>query len=1270
MTHPISHGGRPRTPRRWLTVERLEDRCTPAAGVGLQAQIYDTADLTDLKLTRIDAAVDFAWGSGSPDAAVGADTFSVRWSGQVEARFTEATAFTVSGDDGYRLWVNGRQLIDRWASTGATTAAGTLNLVAGRRYDLVLEYREQTGTAAAKLEWEGASQPRQVIPAGQLFPAERGAVLREVWDNVSGTSVANLTAASGYPNSPSSAGTLPSFQAPANAADNYGQRVRGYLHAPATGRYTLYVAGDDNCELWLGTSADPAGRQRIAFVPGWTGPNEWTKYKQQKSAVMDLVAGQAYYIEALQKEGGGGDHLSVGWTRPGVRGVQVIAGEFLSPVRPTVSLYAESPTTAEGAAAARFGVVRSGPTTNPLTVRYTVRGTAANGTDFVTLPGSVTIPAGQSAAVLTVSPLADALTEGTEQVVIELQEGAGYDVGPTADRTATASIQDDVAAPAGGTSLWAGTALADFSAFGGTFTAFTDPTHGPAIQAAITAAQANPWNAQLRQNINTAVKAGDVLFVEFWVRSTAGTAAIDAIFERSTAPFNKSLARGIQVGSDWTKVQLPFTADADYAAGGASFGFHLGQKIQTVQFAGFRVLGYGPPSNLAPGGGVGLNNIGGSYGSIATVAVTGQPFAQAYQIVTAVTPPDSWRLQGIALSRAAVQAGDVLRVEFYARGVAGGTPRIDLGVQRTDTYAGLLYQTINLTSGWVKYTYDVPAPQGFAAGGLQVVWNVGFAPQTVQVGGFTWRNLTRGVELSQLPRRFPAVGYGGREGTAAWRADADARIAQVRMADLTVNVSNGGAVVNGAAVNVRQTRHAFKFGSAVNGYDNLLGSNGLNANAAQYQALVKRLFTAAVVENNLKWPDFLANRQLGIDAANWVVNNGLYLRGHNVVWPSRTFMPGSVWSQYDATLANQGAAAAADYLRNTVAARVQDAAATFAGKAGEWDVVNEPFANTDVMRILDGTANGQPVANSVLLDWFRLFRQHDPAGKRALNDYNIFARNGGNTAHRANFDAWLTLLTQQNLIEVIGEQSHYGEGNLTDIPVLGQLISGYHTQFNRPIAITEFDVNTTDEQLQADYLRDYYTMAFSQGGIDQLLMWGFWAKSHWLPDAALYRDDFSIKPSGQAYEDLVFGDWWTDVTGTSRGGRFATRGFHGSYEVTVTWNGLTRTVTAALGPNGTTLTVDLTGGGPAPAPLPPGDDAASGLNMSTNGLQPDVASPSLPSDSTPEPPAKEAEPPTRDAVPAKEEDPAAVVELSVAPPAGSRDEGFVFHGMWADPVLL
>lgn len=121
------------------------------SGNGLSATYFDNLDFTDLRVTRTNQTVNFDWGGGSPDPASGVDTFSVRWSGQVEPRYTEAYTFYTTSDDGVRLWIDNQLLIDNWTDHGPTENTGTISLSAGQKYDLRMEFYEQGGEAAAKL---------------------------------------------------------------------------------------------------------------------------------------------------------------------------------------------------------------------------------------------------------------------------------------------------------------------------------------------------------------------------------------------------------------------------------------------------------------------------------------------------------------------------------------------------------------------------------------------------------------------------------------------------------------------------------------------------------------------------------------------------------------------------------------------------------------------------------------------------------------------------------------------------------------------------------------------------------------------------------------------------------------------------------------------------------------------------------------------------------------------------------------------------------------
>ncbi|HYG76614.1 MAG TPA: Calx-beta domain-containing protein, partial [Planctomycetota bacterium] len=143
-------------------------------------------------------------------------------------------------------------------------------------------------------------------------------ILREWWTGIAGTNVSDLTGNANYPNTPSGSVVVTNlFEAPTDWADNYGTRMHGYFIAPVTGSYYFYIASDDSSQLFLSTDASPSNKTQIASVSGFTGSREWTKYASQKSAARSLVAGQRYYIEALQKEGTGGDNLAVGVELPG-----------------------------------------------------------------------------------------------------------------------------------------------------------------------------------------------------------------------------------------------------------------------------------------------------------------------------------------------------------------------------------------------------------------------------------------------------------------------------------------------------------------------------------------------------------------------------------------------------------------------------------------------------------------------------------------------------------------------------------------------------------------------------------------------------------------------------------------------------------------------------------------------------------------------------------------------------------------------------------------
>ena len=131
-------------------------------------------------------------------------------------------------------------------------------------------------------------------------------------------------------------------------------------------------------------------------------------------------------------------------------------------------------------------------------------------------------------------------------------------------------------------------------------------------------------------------------------------------------------------------------------------------------------------------------------------------------------------------------------------------------------------------------------------------------------------------------------------------------------------------------------------------------------------------------------------------------------------------------------------------------------------------------------------------------------------------------------------------------------------------------------KFGLPIQATELDINVEDEEVQGDYMRDFLTAFFSHPATEAITQWGFWEGQHWIPRAALLRKDWSVKPNGRAFTDLVRKEWWTDAHGvTGPDGRFQTRGFLGDYEVEVKTGGFTKRLPAKIARGGSLLNVRM-----------------------------------------------------------------------------------------------
>ena len=277
------------------------------SGAGLRGVYYSGTTLAGAPvLTRIDSAINFELTYSSipirlspAPGIVPEDHFSVRWTGQVQAQYSETYTFYTQSDDGIRLWVNGVKLVDNWENQGVTEKTGSIPLVAGQRYDIVVEYYENTGEATAKLLWSGASTPKSVIPRTQLYspsPAiSTGTGLQGVYFNeVSLAGTPLLIRIDSTINFNLSAGSQPLVLSPAPGIvpeDNYSVRWTGRVEPLYNEAYTFYALADDGMRLWVNGSL---------LIDNWQAQGA-----TEKNGTISLSAGNKYDIvlEYYEKTG-------------------------------------------------------------------------------------------------------------------------------------------------------------------------------------------------------------------------------------------------------------------------------------------------------------------------------------------------------------------------------------------------------------------------------------------------------------------------------------------------------------------------------------------------------------------------------------------------------------------------------------------------------------------------------------------------------------------------------------------------------------------------------------------------------------------------------------------------------------------------------------------------------------------------------------------------------------------------------------------------------
>ena len=293
-------------------------------------------------------------------------------------------------------------------------------------------------------------------------------------------------------------------------------------------------------------------------------------------------------------------------------------------------------------------------------------------------------------------------------------------------------------------------------------------------------------------------------------------------------------------------------------------------------------------------------------------------------------------------------------------------------------------------------------------------------------------------------------------------------------------------------------RHQFTFGSAVAA--KLLAAD--TEDARKYRAVVREHYNKVVFENDLKWePWDIAKsnkhrsfrREWTDRAFNWLRENRIAVRGHYITWAP--LKPHQL-----AKYRGNG-----DRLRADLWDHMQDKLPDVGDQVTDWDVINHIVGWGETIESVVGTRD-------IYCDIVKRSRELVPKHVQLwINEGQVLPSGQRTEPYEA---VTRYLIDHGATPDGIGFMGHFGAHAPTPPERLYEIFDRF-ARLSDNLQITELDVNVgQDEQLQADYLRDVMTIAFSHPNMRSIIMWGFWEGRHWKPDAALYRRDWSIKPAG------------------------------------------------------------------------------------------------------------------------------------------------------------
>jgi len=640
--------------------------------------------------------------------------------------------------------------------------------------------------------------------------------------------------------------------------------------------------------------------------------------------------------------------------------------------------------------------------------------------------------------------------------------------------------------------------------------------------------------------------------------------AASAATARRSIPFAWLIGVGVAftlvLGACIKRQPLPAEAPTATAAASASAAAPRAPAAPTEPTGNW---GKVPGTSLIGPGGIREFQVHGQTDKVrlAVVKVDGEGFDEAARAVVLRSSANAWDVQLQTKTVAPVAKGDVILATFTFRvteteteGGDGDTEFVfELG---REPWTKSVSFPVRGGKEWRTVRVPFLAGGDFAAGEAQAIFRLGYAPQTIEIGGVTLESFGKQLALADLPKTSPT--YRGMSADAAWRAAAEQRIEQHRKAALKVVVRDRGKAVPGAEVHATLRRHAFEFGTCAT------AARLLDASDPRYLETLAELFNSVTLEDDLEWralagefgPGYTAARTRA--AIDLLASRKIAVRGRALVRPA--------WDSVPAAL--RELRGKAPELRAEVDRHVREVLGTLGKDVRGWGVVDLPYDRRDLMALVGPAALG---------DWFKAARSAAPEAELLLDTTGVLGTGPLPDRQRSFAEATFKgLLAAGAPVDALGIQAQY-VSKLTSPEEIVATLDRFGSH-GKPIVVTRFDPLIDEDELAAQYLRDFYLAVFSSPAAKGIVLWGFWDRAHWRNRAALYRYDWSLKPAGTLYRELVLGRWRTDAQGsTDAQGTFTTAGFLGEYTVSVRAGDRTVTREGSLLPGGSTLEIDLGG---------------------------------------------------------------------------------------------